>query len=144
MFSPSRDQARQFFFDTRRKYRPGEPLHGLEQTALEVVLLHPQFHSMLDRSERNLDRDWLPESGQMNPFLHLTLHFAVQEQLSTGQPTGIFEGSDRLRARPPSGHDALHAVAECLVRTVSQTERTAAPLDPTLYLEGIRRRLEEN
>ncbi|MFO7578787.1 MAG: DUF1841 family protein, partial [Nitrosomonas halophila] len=38
MFNPSRDQARQLFFDTWRKYRAGEPLSGMETIALEVIL----------------------------------------------------------------------------------------------------------
>ena len=104
MFTPSRDQASQFFTDTWRKYRACELLHGLEQTTLEVVRLHSQLRFTLDRRECNLDRDWLPGSGQMSSFLHLSLHLAVQEQLSIGQPAGTFEGFD-----DPAGHTALRA-----------------------------------
>jgi hypothetical protein len=51
MFSPNRDQARRFFFDTWRKYQRGEPLEGLEQTALGVILLHPEYHALLAGDE---------------------------------------------------------------------------------------------
>ncbi|MGZ8155766.1 MAG: DUF1841 family protein, partial [Burkholderiales bacterium] len=71
MFSPSRDEARRFFFDTWRKYRRGEALAGLEQTALSVMLLHPEYHGLLENADANIDRDFAPEAGALNPFLHL-------------------------------------------------------------------------
>ena len=35
MFSPSRDQARRFFFDTWNKHREKQPMVGLENVALD-------------------------------------------------------------------------------------------------------------
>jgi hypothetical protein len=63
MFTPSRDQARQFFFETWRKYRAGETLSGLESVALQIILLHPEYQALFDDPERNLDRDFIPEHG---------------------------------------------------------------------------------
>ena len=58
MFQPSRDEVRQFFFDTWTKYRRGEPLEGLERIAIQVILLHPEYHGMLERPEEyELDGD---------------------------------------------------------------------------------------
>ena len=74
MFNPSRADARLFFFETWRKYRSQLPLEGLERTAIEVILLHPEHQALLDDPLRNLDRGFAPESGTINPFLHLSLH----------------------------------------------------------------------
>jgi len=63
MFTPTRDQARNFLFDTWSKYRRGEPLVGLEQTAVSVILLHPEYHAMLEQPERYLERDYGPEAA---------------------------------------------------------------------------------
>src|SRR5689334_23043435 len=46
MFAPTRDPARMFLFDTWAKYRRCEALAGLEQTTLDVILLHPEYHAM--------------------------------------------------------------------------------------------------
>ena len=89
MFSPTRNQAREMFFQSWEKYCSGRPLEGLEATALEVILMHPEYHALLGQRERNIDRDYLPESGQINPFLHLSLHLSVAEQLAIDQPAGI-------------------------------------------------------
>ena len=78
MFNPSREQVRRFFFDTWGKYRAATPLQGLETVALEVILLHPEYHAVLETPERSVDRDYTPETGQTNPFLHLSLHLALE------------------------------------------------------------------
>src|SRR4030065_302941 len=70
VFNPSRAQVRQFFFDVWAKYRAGQPLAGAEQPALDAVLAHPEYHALLDKPDRYIERDYLPESGETNPFLH--------------------------------------------------------------------------
>src|SRR3972149_10565344 len=88
MFNHSREQVRRYFFDTWGKYRASTPLQGLETVALQVILLHPEYHALLEVPERSADRDYTPEMGQTNPFLHLSLHLALEEQLSIDQPAG--------------------------------------------------------
>jgi hypothetical protein len=139
MFDPSRDQARQFFFDAWRKFREGQPLAGLETVAVEVILLHPEYHPALDDPDRFLDRDYLPESGQTNPFLHLSLHVAIEEQLAIDQPPGIRAEFERLRARRGDRHDALHVVLECLGEVVWRAQAARAVPDGEAYLECLRR-----
>src|SRR5450759_5120914 len=106
MFTPSRDQAREFFFETWRKYRASETLSGLEAVALQVISLHPEYHALLDDPRRHLDRDFTPEDGGINPFLHLSLHLAIEEQLSIDQPAGILALYQRLLQKTGSEHDA--------------------------------------
>jgi hypothetical protein len=134
MFQPSREQARLFFFDTWKKYRNGEALSALEQVALKVIGLHPEYHALLDDAERNLDRDYAPEDGGVNPFLHLSLHLAIEEQLSIDQPPGIRAEFDRIALTTGSAHAALHALLECLAETIWQAQRAGGPPDQALYL----------
>ena len=139
MFDPTRDQARRFFFDSWRKYRAGEALAGLEVVALEVMLRHPEYHDVLDDPERFLERDYRPEDGQANPFLHLSLHVAIEEQLAIDQPTGIRAEFERILAARGDRHDALHVVLECLGETVWQAQRARTAPDGAAYLECLRR-----
>ncbi|RPI45292.1 MAG: DUF1841 family protein [Betaproteobacteria bacterium] len=140
MFAPSRDQARRFLFDTWHKYRAGEALSALERVALDVITLHPEYHALLDNPERNSDRDYSPELGQINPFLHLHLHLAVEEQLSIDQPPGIRAEYERLRDARGDPHAAKHALLECLGEVLWQSQRSATALDAAQYLECLRRR----
>ena len=143
MFTPTRDEARQFFFDTWARHRRGEALEGLQRTALAIVLMHPEYEPWLDHPERYLRRDFPPEAGDPNPFLHLALHLAVAEQLSIDQPPGIARRYRRLLQRTSSEHDALHALLECLAETIWQAQRSAEPPDMQVYLGCLDRRVEE-
>jgi len=140
MFSPSRDQARQFFFDAWRKHRAAEPVEGLERLAIAVMLLHPEYHGVLDAPERHRDRDYLPEVGQINPFLHLSLHLAVEEQLSIDQPPGLRAQYLRLLHARGAEHDAKHDLLECLGETIWQAQRNGTAPDPAHYLDCLARR----
>ena len=140
MFNPTRDQAREFLFDLWGKHRAGEPLTALESMALAVILEHPEYHAILDDRERYLDRDWKPEGGETNPFLHLQMHLAIEEQLSIDQPPGIRAAVEALARRHDSAHDARHDVMECLAEAVWNAQRHGAAFDNAAYLDCIRKR----
>ena len=139
MFNPSRDEARRFLIDAWSKARAGAPLTDLERIAAGLVALHPEYHAMLEQPEKFADRDYHPESGDINPFLHLSLHLAVAEQLAIDQPPGIRAQFERLRASRGDEHAALHAVLECLGEVVWHAQRHRAPPDAALYLECLAR-----
>ena len=140
MFAPSREQVRTFFFDTWGKYRAAAPLQGLETLALEVILLHPEYHAALEASERSADQDYTPETGQTNPFLHMSLHLAIEEQLSIDQPAGVRAGFDAILCKRGDRHQAMHAALECLGEMLWRSQRDAAAPDAQSYLECLKRR----
>ena len=137
MFNPSRDQVRDFFFETWRKYRAGEPLAGLETIALEIALLHPEYHSVLDDPDRYREQEYFPELGEANPFLHMSLHMALEEQLSIDQPAGVVERFSNLVSRTGDRQAALHEAVECLGEMVWRSQRDNAPPDATAYLANL-------
>ena len=138
MFNPTRDQARQFLIDAWRKRRESLPATALETLASDLIDLHPEYHELLE-AEDALTREWTPEQGETNPFLHLSLHLAIEEQLSIDQPPGIRAGFERLLARRGNRHDALHAVLDCLGEMVWRSQRDRQPPDGEAYLACIRR-----
>jgi len=137
MFDPSREQVRETFFTAWRKYRAAEPLVGIETIALDVILAHPEYHALLNDPERYREKDYVDEA---NPFLHLSLHMALEEQLSIDQPPGIAEHFRALVQRRGQRHDALHEAIECLAETVWRAQRDGAPPDAAAYLECLARR----
>jgi hypothetical protein len=140
MFNPSREQVRDFFFETWRKYRSGEPLAGLETTALQIALLHPEYQPVLDDPERFREQEYFPELGETNPFLHMSLHMALEEQLSIDQPAGVVERFGKLVENKADRHDALHEAIECLAEMVWRAQRDNAPPDAAAYLENLEAR----
>ena len=137
MFNPSRDQVRDTFFETWRKYRAGVPLSGIEALAIDVVLAHPEYHALLSDPEKNRDRDYVEEG---NPFLHMSLHVALEEQISIDQPPGIARLFGDLLSKKRDRHEALHEALECLAETVWRAQREKAPPDAGAYLACLERR----
>ena len=140
MFNPSRDESRAFLFDLWGKHLAGAPLTPLESMALGIVLEHPEYHGVLGERERYLDRDWMPEEGQTNPFLHLMMHVAIEEQLSIDHPPGIRAAVEALASRRGSMHDARHDVMDCLAEMIWQVQRNGTGFDNALYLACVSRK----
>lgn len=137
MYNPTREEVRAFFFGVWEKSRAGQALSGLESLALAVIVQHPEYHAILDDPERYRDRDWTPEGGETNPFLHLSMHLAIEEQLSIDQPPGIRAAVMALARKFDSEMAARHAVMECLAEQVWQAQRNAVPFSNTAYLACI-------
>jgi uncharacterized protein DUF1841 len=140
MFDPTRDQVRSFFFETWRKYRASEPLAGLEAIVLDVILAHPEYHAALEEPDRFRERDYSPELGEPNPFLHLSMHVAIEEQLSIDQPHGVSGLFAALATRHGDRHKAMHDAMECLGEMVWRSQRDRAPPDGAAYLECLKKR----
>jgi|SRR3982750_2343948 hypothetical protein len=139
MFTPSREQARQLFFDAWRKYQQREMLSAMEDMALEVILLHPEYQRVLEMPEQYQQKDYLPEMGDINPFLHMSMHVAIKEQLSIDQPSGIRQRFQRLLLKTGDEHVATHQVMECLAEMIWQAQRNQAAPDETVYFECLER-----
>jgi hypothetical protein len=138
MFNPSRSQVRRFFCESWRKHRERLILDGAEATAADLIAEHPEYHALLENPQA-IEREFTPEGGQTNPFLHLSLHLAVAEQIGIDQPRGIKEAYSTLR-RKLDVHDTEHAIMECLAESLWRAQRENAPMDGEAYLDGIRRR----
>ncbi len=133
MFTPSREQARQLFFDTWQKYQQQEKLSDMETLALEVILLHLEYQDVLENVERFRDKDYLPELGDTNPFLHMSMHLAIKEQLSIDQPVGIRQRYTQLLDKMGDEHDVMHQIMGCLAEMIWQAQRNQSAPDAQVY-----------
>lgn len=141
MFNPSREQVRQFFVDTWSGYRAGRSLSGNEAVALEVILAHPEYHQLLEHPERYIERDYLPEMGETNPFLHLAMHQSIAEQLSIDQPVGVLARYQQLLSLHGNTMDAQHDMMDCLAEMIWQAQRNHTSYDPLAYLQCLDKKL---
>ncbi|MET0444732.1 MAG: DUF1841 family protein, partial [Pseudorhodoplanes sp.] len=127
LFNPTRDESRDFLFESWRKYRANEPLTQMEGIAVEVIALHPEYHAMLENRDRYLenfrDRDYPPEFGETNPFLHLGMHIAIREQVAVDQPAGVRAAHGALSAKHGTSMGAEHDMMDCLAEMIWQAQR---------------------
>lgn len=139
MFGHDRTALRRFYAESWRKACNNEPLEALEQQIAAVIGEHPEYQPLLDSANTELERDFAPESGQSNPFLHMGLHLALREQLGTGRPTGIRELWPRLLKKHGDAHAVEHRMMECLGQALWEAQRSNRMPDEAAYLECLRR-----
>jgi hypothetical protein len=143
MFSQNRDDLRNIYLDAWRKAKAGEPLQPLEQQIAATLRRHPEYQPLLDSGEDALDREWLPEQGESNPFLHLGLHLALLDQVTTDRPPGIRKLFDTLvRHCLGDTHEAEHLIMECLAEEIWKVQRYQREHDPKAYLKCVKRRAQ--
>ncbi len=142
MFSPTRNQARKFLMDAWRKRREALPATPLETMAADIIGLHPEYHALLESGEDALARDWSPDQGDTNPFLHLSLHLSIAEQLQIDQPPGIRAAYQALLEKSGDAHDALHHILDCLAETVWRAQRDQQPLDGAAYVACMQKKAQ--
>ena len=111
-------------------------MSALEQQIAAVVADHPEYQSMLEASNHV---EFPVEEGHTNPFLHMGLHLAVREQVSTNRPVGIREIYQQLTEKFNEQHAAEHAMSECLAESLWEAQRDNALPDEMRYLERLRR-----
>jgi len=135
-----RSSLRRMYAAAWRKHREALPVEPLEDQIIRVVELHPEYARVLESGDDALARDYTPEGGQTNPFLHMGLHLAVREQVSTDRPAGIAAVHRSLAQRLGDVHEAEHAMIECLGEALWQAQRSGRPPDEMAYLEALRQR----
>jgi hypothetical protein len=140
MFTPSQQDVRRFFCETYGKYRANEILSPLEAMARDWLMQHPEYADTLADVEAALTADYSVERAQSNPFLHLSMHLSISEQVSIDQPTGIRDAFQALAHRLGSAHEAHHQIMECLGEMIWNSQRSGLPPDGATYVECVKRR----
>ncbi|MBS0308641.1 MAG: DUF1841 family protein [Proteobacteria bacterium] len=140
MFNPSQQDVRRFFCDAFRKHRANDILTPLEAIARDWIVQHPEYDKQLADVEAALAADYSVDRGQTNPFLHLSMHLSIAEQISIDQPPGIRAAFLALAQRLQSEHEAHHQIMECLGEMVWHAQRSGLPPDGAAYIDCIRRR----
>jgi hypothetical protein len=135
----NREQLRQMYLDAWRKYVARRPLEPLEAQLAAVIAEHPEYVPLLESGAPALAADYTPEGGHENPFLHMSLHLAIREQVATNRPAGITQIHQALSRRLGDPHAAEHAMLEPLAQALWESQRSGRMPDEQAYLERLRK-----
>ncbi len=138
MFGNDRRQMRRFFTEAWSKQKSGLPMEPMEKIVADTIQQHPEYHSILEQQDLALEKDYLPDAGETNPFLHMSMHISLQEQISTDRPPGITTAYHKLIIGSGDAHAADHMMMECLGRMLWEAQRNNRLPDEQAYLECIK------
>lgn len=133
----NRDQIRQVYVTVWQKLQQGQLLEPMESLVADVIQLHPEYHSLLDQPENAMHEEFDADSGQSNPFLHMGMHIALREQVSTDRPAGIAAIHLKLSAKKGQ-HEAEHGMMECLGQALWLAQRDQTLPDENRYLDCLK------
>jgi hypothetical protein len=137
MFGNNRNELRQVYLRCWQLKKNRLPMDPMQEVVANIIELHPEYHHLLE-DEDNIDRDFSAELGESNPFLHMSMHIALHEQISTDRPTGIHDCYQQLCLLKGGPHDAEHAMMECLGEALWSAQRNQMPPDEATYLQCLR------
>ncbi len=135
MWSNERLSYREYFYQAWTKAQAGAVLTPLEAEIVEVIGEHPEYRFIFNDLSLK-ERDYFPELGEANPFLHLSLHLGVCEQLATNRPRGIRDIYLALLKKYPDPHHVQHLMMERIAEMMHQA-KTGIPLDDQRYLAEL-------
>ena len=117
-------------------------MDAMQEVVGTIVELHPEYHNLIE-NEDSLDQDFSAETGESNPFLHMSMHIALHEQISTNRPDGIHDVYQKLCLQFGGPHDAEHAMMECLGEALWLAQRNQTPPDEPKYLACLKKLLTQ-
>ncbi|MFZ9667786.1 MAG: DUF1841 family protein [Steroidobacteraceae bacterium] len=138
LFGNSREALRRGWLDAFKKAQRGALLTALESQLVDLIREHPEYHDWLERGDEVLQTEFAPEGGRTNPFLHLSMHLALREQVSTNRPQGITRIHATLASRRDQ-HAAEHQMMEALGKALWEAQRAGRTPDERAYLEDLER-----
>jgi hypothetical protein len=123
------------YSDAWKKHCDGLPMTPLESQIATIINLHPEYHG--DITNDNLDKDYTPDGGKTNPFLHMGLHLSIREQVATDRPPGIARALNLLTTKCGDAHAAEHQMIDCLAETLWEAQSQSSAPDEQKYLDRL-------
>ncbi|MGE4570611.1 MAG: DUF1841 family protein [Gammaproteobacteria bacterium] len=139
LYSQDRTKQRQFLTRSWQKFTNKEPLEPLESLLASIIQIHPEYHALIN----NVDSDYFPEQGEVNPFLHINLHLALRDQLFINQPNGIKEAYDKLLTKLKNEHAVEHLMMNCIAEMIFSAQKKNTPMDHQAYFRCIQNQVNQ-
>ncbi len=141
LFTQDRNQLRKVYFQSWQKFKKQQPMEPMETLIAELISQHPEYQPFFEQTETNQHKDFTPEMGQTNPFLHLGMHIAIHEQLGTHRPAEIAQLYRQLCAKTGDQHSAEHQIMDCLGEMLWSAQKNNQAPNENTYIECIKKLL---
>lgn len=129
-----RDQLREQILNAWENARTGKLLSPLEQQITEVIEIHPEYHVLLENHAAIREKNFSTED---NPFLHISLHISLNEQLRCDRPPGIQALFPCFVKKLGDEHAAAHHMMGVMAEIIWDAQQSGQLPDDQLYLQQL-------
>ncbi len=134
LYTQDRTEQRKILANAWQKFLNKQPLTPLEDQLAQVITLHPEYHALIS----NVDCEYFPEQGEVNPFLHINLHLSLREQLSIDQPLGIKGYYQKILSKVKDPHEAEHHMMDCIAQMIFASQKNNQPMNHQAYIDCLK------
>ena len=136
ILSNDRVELRSLMINSWHKFQAKQPVTAIEEQIARIIELHPEYHKLI--IIQNINIDYSPEMGQINPFLHISLHLAIIEQVQTNRPNGINQVyKDLLVKHNQDEHKVNHTMIDYLAEEIWISQKYNTAPDEQKYLTNL-------
>ncbi len=136
-----RDQLREQILTAWANAQDGKILSPLEQQIAEVIEIHPEYHTLFNNPAAVREKNFSTED---NPFLHISLHISLNEQLRCDRPPGIQTLFPRFVKKLGDEHTAAHHMMGIMAEIIWDAQQSGQLPDDQLYLQRLNDGLEQS
>lgn len=133
LYTQDRTQQRQFLANAWQKFLDKQALDPLEEQLIQMIEMHPEYHTLIN----DIESDYFPEQGEVNPFLHINLHLSLREQLSINQPIGIKDYYQQILHKVKDPHEAEHKIMDCIAEMIFSAQKNNTAMDLQTYIHCL-------
>lgn len=137
MFNQDRTALRQQYFNAWKKYHSKQLLSPLDSQLVQVILDHPEYQDYVEQAEKY--SDYAFEADDINPFLHMSMHLALRDQISADNPVGVKAVFERLLLRQGDTLMVEHEMMRILTDHIWMMLKQQKAFNASDYLEHLHR-----
>lgn len=110
-----------------------DSLSGEDKRYAEVMIEHKEeYFNQFEMADLTYDHQYDPDTEE-NPFLHITFHLVVENQLEDKDPIEVYQFYNSMRKKKYPHHDTIHLIGAILSPFIFSTIQHKVPPDMALY-----------
>lgn len=144
LLGQQRTPYREIFFSVWQKVlsaKSGEPpiLDPMEEIIATLISQHPEYHAIFAAPEQHANTEFPTNNLYENPFLHISMHLSLVEQLHCDRPKGIQACYQNLLLKTCDEHQLQHQVMDIIAAHIWDSINNNREVNDQSLLESIKK-----
>lgn len=118
-------------------FRAGGRLDDEDALTARILEQHPEYYDVWERADGIPPDEEVLRDGA-NPFVHVTIHQVIENQIANHDPAQTGETLEALMRAGYTRHEAIHAIGRVLTQELFEVMRDQRPFNKPRYVEALR------